>query len=91
MQSLVVESERAWQAIGRISYGPTGAEQGSVKFRRSLYVVEDIKAGHLLTRENVRAIRPGLGLAPKYLDSVLAMQVRRDVKRGTPLTWDLVR
>lgn len=91
MEQLVVESHRAWQALGRVSYGPTGAEHGSVQFRRSLYVVEDIKVGEVLTRENVRAIRPGLGLPPKYLDSLLAMEVKRDVKRGTPLTWDILR
>jgi N-acetylneuraminate synthase len=91
MEQLVVESHRAWQALGRVSYGPTGAERASVQFRRSLYVVEDIKAGEVLTRENVRAIRPGLGLLPKYLDSLLAMEVKQDVKRGTPLTWDILR
>jgi sialic acid synthase SpsE len=77
--------------MGRVSYGPTGAEHGSIQFRRSLYVVQDIKAGDVLTRENVRAIRPGLGLPTKYLESLLAMEVRRDVKRGTPLTWDVFR
>jgi N-acetylneuraminate synthase len=86
-----LESQRAWQALGQVSYGPTGAEQRSIQFRRSLYVVQDIKAGALLTRENVRAIRPGLGLPTKYLESLLAMQVRQDVKRGTPLTWDVFR
>jgi N-acetylneuraminate synthase len=91
MEQLVVESQRAWQALGQVSYGPTGAEQRSIQFRRSLYVVQDIKAGALLTRENVRAIRPGLGLPTKYLESLLAMQVRQDVKRGTPLTWDVFR
>ena len=89
MAQLVVETERAWQALGKVSYGPTYAEKESVQFRRSLYVVQDIKAGDVLTRENIRAIRPGLGLPTKYLDVVLGKRVRQDVKRGTALSWSL--
>lgn len=91
MAQLVVETERAWKALGQVSYGATEAEKRSIVFRRSLYIVQDLKAGDALTRENVRAIRPGLGLPTKYLEPLLAMEVRRDVKRGTPLTWDIVR
>jgi N-acetylneuraminate synthase len=91
MAQLVTESERAWQALGSISYGPTSAEVKSLQFRRSLYVVEDLKAGDELTKANVRAIRPGRGLPPKYLDVVLGMKVVRDVARGTGLTWDLLK
>ena len=90
MASLVVETERAWQALGGVNYGPTEAEKKSLQFRRSLYIVRDLKAGEALTRENVRAIRPGLGLPPKYLDEVLGKRVRRDVKRGTALDWELL-
>lgn len=82
MQALVIESERAWQALGRVSYGATEAEKKSLVFRRSLYVVKDMKAGDILTEESVRSIRPGLGLPPKYLDQVLGMRVKQDVKRG---------
>jgi N-acetylneuraminate synthase len=89
MAQLVVETERVWQALGRVSYGPTEAEKSSLQFRRSLYVVQDLKAGDILTRENVRAIRPGLGLAPKYLEQVLGRRVAKDVKRGTALGWKL--
>jgi pseudaminic acid synthase len=89
MAQLVTESERAWQSLGHVSYGPTDAERQSLQFRRSLYVVKDLAAGDVLTRENVRAIRPGLGLPPKYLEHVLGKTVRRDVKRGTPLDWGL--
>lgn len=88
---LVVESERAWQAMGRVHYGPTEAEKASLQFRRSLYVVRDVKAGEVLTLENVKAIRPGLGLAPKHLDKVLGRCVTRDVARGMPLDWGLVQ
>jgi N-acetylneuraminate synthase len=88
MAQLVVETDRAWQALGQVSYGPTEAEKKSIQFRRSLYVVQDLKAGDVLTRENVRAIRPGLGLPTKYLDQVLRQTVKRDVRRGTPLSWE---
>jgi pseudaminic acid synthase len=90
MAQLVVETERAWQALGKVRYGPTEAERKSLQFRRSLYVVEDIKAGDVLTRENVRAIRPGLGLPTKFFDIVLGKTVKVAVGRGTALAWDLI-
>lgn len=90
MAQLVVETERAWQAIGDVRYGPTAAEKKSIQFRRSLYIVQDLKAGDELTSENVRAIRPGLGLPTKYLDWVLGRSVKVDVKRGTALNMDLI-
>ncbi len=90
MRSLVTETERAWQALGRISYGPTEQEQGSLKFRRSLYIAEDMKSGDTFTRVNLRAIRPGFGLSPKYNDVLLGKQVNKDVKKGTPVSWDLL-
>lgn len=90
MAELVTESERAWQALGHVSYGPTEEEKKSIQFRRSLYVVKDLKAGDVLTRENVRTIRPGLGLPPKYLTQVLGRRVKQDVRRGTALRWELM-
>lgn len=90
LRSLVEETARAWQALGAVRYGATEAEKKSLVFRRSLYVVRDLRAGEVLTRDNVRAIRPGLGLPPKHLDAVLGRKVTRDVKRGTPLTQDLL-
>ena len=86
---LVEETKRAWQALGRVHYGPTEAEKPSLKHRRSLYVSRDIKAGEPFTRDNVKAIRPGLGLPTKYLEAVLGKTAKRDVKKGTPVTWDL--
>jgi pseudaminic acid synthase len=90
MAQLVVETERAWQAMGRVSYGATEAEKKSIVFRRSLYVVKNLKAGDFLTKDNVRAIRPGLGLPTKYLPQIIGRQVHRDLMRGTALSWDLI-
>ncbi len=91
MAQLVTETGRAWQALGGVSYGPTAAEAKSLQFRRSLYVVQDLKAGEALTLQNTRAIRPGLGLPPKYLESLLGRVVRQDVRRGTAIAWDLLK
>lgn len=90
MRLLVAESEQAWRALGRICYGPTKAEKGSMVFRRSLYVAADVRAGETFTPENLRAIRPGLGLPPKYFDVFLGKRANRDIVKGTPLTWDLI-
>jgi N-acetylneuraminate synthase len=89
LAALVQEVERAWRALGQVSYGPCVSERKSLQFRRSLYVVEDIAAGEVFTERHVRAIRPGLGLAPKFLRSVIGKRARRTVKRGTPLSSDL--
>lgn len=90
LNSLVIESERAWQALGAISYGPSEREKPSLQFRRSLYIAKDIRAGELLTPDNLRAIRPGFGLPPKHLTELLGKPVKVDVKKGTPLSWDLL-
>jgi pseudaminic acid synthase len=90
MTQLVVETERAWQALGHVAYGPTAAEEKSIVFRRSLYVVKDLQAGEKLTADNVRAIRPGLGLPTKYLEQVLGKTVKQSVARGTALSWDMM-
>jgi pseudaminic acid synthase len=90
MKQLVGEARRAWEAIGRVNYGPTEHEYKSLVFRRSLYVVADMRAGDRFTTDNLRAIRPGLGLPPKYLDALLGKRVGRAVRTGTPATWDLL-
>jgi pseudaminic acid synthase len=90
LRMLVTESERAWQALGRVNYGATGSEVASRSFRRSLYLVEDVEPGGVLTRSNVRAIRPGFGLPPKYLEQVLGRRLPVGARRGTPLGWSLL-
>jgi N-acetylneuraminate synthase len=90
MASLVQETGRAQQSLGHVSYGPTSAEKASLKFRRSLYIVEDMRAGETLTEKNLRRIRPGLGLAPVHYEEVLGRKIRRDAPKGTPLSWDLL-
>ncbi|QDQ28905.1 pseudaminic acid synthase [Chitinimonas arctica] len=90
MAALVVETERAWQALGQVQYGATSAEQKSLVFRRSLYVVADVAAGETLSHANVRAIRPGLGLPPKHLELVIGRRAGQAIKRGTPLAWSLL-
>lgn len=88
MKQLVREVNAAYEAIGTVHYGLTSQE--STKFRRSLYIVEDMKAGDVITKENMRSIRPGLGLPPKYYDILLGKKVKCDVKRGTALSWDMI-
>jgi pseudaminic acid synthase len=90
MSQLVIETERAWQAMGQVSYGATESEKKSIQFRRSLYIVQDMKIGDTLTRDNLKAIRPGLGLPTKYIEKFLGKKVNKDCKRGTPLDWNII-
>jgi N-acetylneuraminate synthase len=90
LRQLREETERAWQAVGQISYGPNVSEIKSLTFRRSLYIAQDLKAGDVLTKENLRCVRPGFGLAPKHLDSLLGQRIGRDVSAGTPMAWSLL-
>jgi pseudaminic acid synthase len=90
MRSLVEESRKAHYAFGQISYGPTESEKSSIRFRRSLYIVKDMKAGEALTTNNVRCIRPGYGMAPKYLEQILGKKVVVDVPMGTALKWEIL-
>jgi N-acetylneuraminate synthase len=80
----------AWDALGSISYSRTESESGNMKFRRSLYFITDIKAGEIITPKNIKSIRPGMGIAPKYYDSIIGKQLQIDVKRGTPVSWDKI-
>jgi len=90
LRALVQETGRAWQALGQVSYGYTAAEAKSLVFRRSIYIAADMRAGDILTVDNLRCIRPGMGLPPKYLENLLGRRINRDVAKGTPMRWDLV-
>jgi len=76
--------------LGKVHYGSTHEEEKSRVFRRSLFVVKDVKAGETFTTKNLRSIRPGYGLSPKYLKVFLGKTVKKDIKKGTPLSWDLI-
>jgi sialic acid synthase SpsE len=89
-QALVDESERAFLALGQVKYGILEEEKKSLTFKRSIYIVQEMKAGDVFTPENIRIIRPGLGIAPKYLDMVLGKRIKKDAIRGTALTFDLL-
>ena len=86
LKALCDGAKTAWQALGKVDYGRKSSEQSNVKFRRSLYFVKDIKAGETITADHVKSIRPGYGLAPKYLDQVIGQVVKKDVQRGHPVT-----
>lgn len=90
MAQLVRECNAAYEALGKVCYAPQEQEKESLKFRRSLYIVEDMKAGEVISERNMRSIRPGFGLSPKYYDIVLGKRIKKDVKRGTALKWDLL-
>lgn len=87
---LRVEVERAWQSLGAITYGGTVAEEKSRMFRRSLYIAQDVKAGDVLNRRNLRIVRPGLGLPPKFYEACLGRRVVLDMPAGTALNWDML-
>ena len=88
LSALVLETERAWQALGDVRYGPTEVEKKSLMFRRSIYVAEDITAGEMFTEANLRVVRPGHGAPPWMIDQLLGKVSRRDYKAGTALNFD---
>jgi pseudaminic acid synthase len=90
MKHLVIETERAWQSLGQIKYGPSEVEKGSLTFRRSLYIAKDMKKGEIFTEKNLRIVRPGLGLPPKYYDVLLGRKVIKNLKKGTATSWDII-
>ena len=90
MAQLVRECNTACEALGEVSYDIQEQEKKSIVFRRSLYIVEDMKAGDVITEQNMRSIRPGLGLSPKYYEELLGRKVRRNIVKGTALSWDLI-
>lgn len=91
MAALCRDARTAWQALGKVDYGRKSSEQGNVQFRRSLYFVSDMKAGEVITRGNVRSVRPGFGMAPKHLDALLGLTVAKDINRYTAVRPDLIK
>lgn len=91
LKALCCGAKTAWEALGEVDYGRKPSEQANVKFRRSLYFVEDIKAGETVTEKHIRSIRPGYGMPPKYLNDLPGKEMACDVKRGTPIKWDLLK
>ncbi len=89
-KALVDDTKAAWAALGKVNYDLLGSERGNVLFRRSLYMSADLKAGEVLSRANVRSIRPGNGLAPAHFEEILGRRAARDLKRGEPLAWDML-
>jgi N-acetylneuraminate synthase len=90
LKSLVVETQRAHQALGQVTYSGTHAEDKSKQYRRSIYVSQDIQQGQILTEDNVRVVRPAYGLAPKYWDEVVGKVAKQNLSKGTPLDWSMV-
>ncbi len=86
LKELCIGARIAWESLGSVDYGLKSSEQANVKFRRSLYFVKDIKKGEVITKEHIRSIRPGFGLAPKFYEKVLGKTARLDIVRGTPVT-----
>ena len=90
LKALVIESARAFQALGTVQYGVLNAEKKSLEYKRSVYVVKDITEGEKFTKDNLRVIRPGYGLLPKFYETVLGKNAKTDIKAGTPLTWKIL-
>lgn len=90
MKNLVIECERARLSLGTVFYGPTESEINSLKYKRSLYFVDDIGEGEAITVRHIKAIRPGFGLETKYRDLVIGRKAKSDIKKGTPVSWDLL-
>ena len=91
LAKLCRDAHTAWQALGEVDYGMKSSEKGNSKFRRSLYAVEDIPPGSIITSYNVRSIRPGFGLAPKYLPDLLGATASEFIPRGTPMDWTKIK
>jgi pseudaminic acid synthase len=90
LKELCRNTKVAWQSLGEVDYGQKSSEQSNVKFRRSIYAIKDIKKGERLTENNIKIIRPGFGLKPKYWNKALLSKAMRDISRGTPISLDLI-
>jgi N-acetylneuraminate synthase len=91
LKQLCLDTKTAWQSLGKAGYERKSAEESNVKFRRSIYVIKDIKKGERLTEENIKRIRPGFGLEPKYWEEILGRAAAFDIDRATPMSFDLIK
>jgi N-acetylneuraminate synthase len=90
LKELCIGVKTAWESLGKIDYGLKSSEHSNIKFRRSLYCIKDIKKGEVITKDHIKSIRPGFGLAPKYLDKVLSSRATCDIVRGTPIVLEFI-
>jgi len=90
LKLLVEETERAWQSVGKVLYGGSDDEKASIKYRRSIYISRDVKEGEQLNAENIKIVRPGFGIAPKYYDLVIGRRVNKNLPKGTAMSWELI-
>jgi len=90
LSQLKKESVNIWKSIGEVNYDLKGQEKQNITFRRSIYAVTDIKTGEIFSKENIRRIRPGFGLPPKYYDQILGMKANVDIEKGTPINWEVI-
>ena len=90
LKMLVEETERAFLALGKIHYGVLEVEKNNVKYKRSIYVSQDIEIGAKISPENIKIIRPGYGMSTKYYDEVIGRVVTKSIKKGTPLSWEMI-
>jgi N-acetylneuraminate synthase len=90
LAALCKDTKTAWAALGRVDYRLKSSEQGNIKFRRSLYFVKDLKAGDVITADAVRSVRPGFGMAPKYLEAVVGMRVKNNTNANTPVVFEVL-
>ncbi len=90
-QSMVLECQRAKAALGNVFFGPTESEKPSLIFRRSIFIVEDLKSGDVLTKENTKSIRPGNGLHPHFYQDIIGLKVNKNIEKGTPLSWEFLK
>ena len=90
LESLVKDCKDAWQSIGKVGFSRPKSEKQSLKYRRSIYFIENLTAGSLITTNSIRAIRPGFGISPKFFDELIGKKVKFDVERGDPVTVDII-
>ena len=90
MKNLVIEAKNAWESLGQIKYGILKSEHNSIKYKRSLYVSKNVKKGDIVNEENIRIIRPGYGLNPRYYDQVIGREFKKNIVKGTPLDWKFI-